>query len=83
MPVVTNPSQPQPPPQPPPPSPKVSINYDQATGIIRAVVPPLVAYAAAKGWLGNQDAASVGAAIVTLLTVGWSLINNQTGKTIT
>lgn len=58
------------------------MNYDQITGILRAVFPPLVAYLAAKGIVPAGSADAILAAVVAIAAAAWSVMNNQTGKTI-
>lgn len=58
------------------------MNYDQLTGIVRTVVPSIVAYAVGKGWIPEGAAADVAAAVICVIMAGWSLANNKTGKTI-
>jgi hypothetical protein len=58
------------------------MNQDQATGIVRAVVPPLVTYLAAKGIIPIGSADAILAAAVAIVAAGWSIINNKTGKII-
>jgi hypothetical protein len=58
------------------------MNYDQLTGIIRAVVPPLVAYLAAKGIIPAGSGDAILAALVAIAAAAWSIHNNQSGKTI-
>lgn len=58
------------------------MNYDQFTGIIRAIVPAVVSYIVAKGYLTEDSAATVGAAMLALAAAIWSVLNNKSGKTI-
>lgn len=55
---------------------------DQITGIIRAIVPALLAYAVAKGWIDAGAVGAIGAAVVTLAAAVWSYFTNQPGKVI-
>jgi hypothetical protein len=48
------------------------MNQAQINGILRAVVPALMAYLAAKGYLSDSMAAEVGAAIITVASAIWS-----------
>lgn len=59
------------------------MNYDQYTGIIRAVVPALISWLVAKGYFTETVGADVGAALVAIAAAVWSVLNNKTGKTIT
>ncbi len=56
------------------------MNYDQFTGVIRAVVPPLVAWLAAS--LSPDTQGLVVTAIAAVAAAVWSVVNNKTGKTI-
>ncbi len=58
------------------------MNSDQITGIIRAVVPPLCAYLAAKGIIPVGSADAILAAVVAIAAAAWSIHNNRTGKVI-
>lgn len=48
------------------------MNQDQFMGIVRAIVPPLAAYVAGKGWIPAGSTADVMAAAIALATAGWS-----------
>jgi hypothetical protein len=62
------------------------MNSDQITGILRAIIPGIVAWAAAKGWIPANLVTGFDDAVITILTVVvisiWSVHNNQTGKVI-
>jgi len=58
------------------------MNQDQVTGIIRAVVPALLAYAVGKGWISDGSVGDLTAAAVAIGMAVWSVFNNRTGKTI-
>jgi hypothetical protein len=58
------------------------MNYDQTTGILRAIIPPALAYAVAKGWITQSDVGDITAAIVAVGAAVWSVVNNRTGKVI-
>jgi hypothetical protein len=47
------------------------------SGILRAIVPAIIAYAVGKGWLSQSSAADVTAAIIALASAGWSVKSNQ------
>ena len=59
------------------------MNTDQITGIIRAVVPAVVAWLVGKGYIPGGSAADVSSALVAIGAAIWSIQNNKTGKTIT
>jgi len=62
------------------------MNQDQIGGIVRAVVPPLVAWIAAKGIIPASSVTGVDDALVAVIVTGavaaWSYITNKTGKVI-
>jgi len=58
------------------------MNFDQVTGILRAVIPAAVAWAVGKGWVPAGAAGDVGAAVAAIGAAVWSVLNNRTGKTI-
>jgi hypothetical protein len=59
------------------------MNYDQYTGVIRAIVPVICAELVAHSWLSASAAADVSVAMIALAAAIWSIFNNKTGKTIT
>ncbi len=58
------------------------MNQDQLGGIVRAVVPPLVAYLAAKGIIPAGSADAVISAAIAVAAAIWSYLSNKSGKTI-
>jgi hypothetical protein len=58
------------------------VNQDQATGIVRAIVPPLVAYLAAKNIIPVGSADLILSAAVAVAAAGWSIATNKSGKVI-
>lgn len=58
------------------------MNQDQVTGIVRALVPAILAYAVGKGWISNTTVGDITAIAVALAAAAWSVFNNKTGKTI-
>ncbi len=58
------------------------MNSDMLGGIIRAVFPPVIAFAIGKGLLPAADYGSVVTGVITLATALWSVHSNKTGKTI-
>ena len=58
------------------------MNTDMLGGIIRAILPPAIAYAVAKGILPTGSYDAVVTALVSLASALWSVQTNQTGKTI-
>lgn len=58
------------------------MNSDMVGGIIRAVVPPVLAFLIGKGALPTGDYSAVVTGLVAMVTAGWSIHTNKTGKTI-
>jgi hypothetical protein len=58
------------------------MNYDQLTGILRAIVPPLVAFLAAKNVIPADPSGLWLSAAVAVAAAIWSVFNNQSGKVI-
>jgi hypothetical protein len=58
------------------------VGNDQFTGILRAVVPAVVAYLVGKGWVPAETASDIGAGVITILAAIWSWKTNTPGKTI-
>ena len=52
------------------------MNLNQLNGILRAVIPAALAYAAGRGWLTQGQIADVTAAIITLVSAAWSVRTN-------
>lgn len=46
-------------------------------GILRAIVPAVMAYAAGKGWITQGAAAEIGAAIITIAAGIWSVTSKS------
>ena len=49
------------------------MNANQVKGILRAIVPAAVAYVVGRGWLSQGSASDVAAALIALLSAGWSV----------
>ena len=56
------------------------MNLNQVNGVLRAVIPALLAYAVGRGWLGESQAADILPAILALVAAGWSVITNAEPK---
>ena len=56
------------------------MNYDQFTGMIRAVAPAMVAWLAAT--LSPEIQGLVVTAIIAVAAAVWSVLNNKTGKVV-
>ena len=58
------------------------MNQDQLTGILRAILPAVVAFGVAKGWFSTGMADWIAASVVTLAAAGWSVWTNKPGTVI-
>lgn len=58
------------------------MNTDMIGGVIRAVVPAVLAYMIGKGILPAGDYSAVVTGLVALVTASWSVHTNKTGKLI-
>lgn len=60
------------------------MDMNTVNGIIRALVPAIVAFAAGKGWISGSGAAGITdtivAAISAVLAAGWSIKTNLPAK---
>jgi hypothetical protein len=58
------------------------MNYDQFTGIVRAIVPAIVGYFAAKNIISGETAGLIITAVTAVAAAVWSVLNNKTGKVV-
>lgn len=56
------------------------MNYEQITGIIRAILPGALAYCVGRGWISASDVGEISAAVVAVGAAVWSYVSNRTGK---
>ncbi len=54
------------------------MNYDQYTGIIRAIAPAAVAYLVGKGLITSDTAGLIVTAVIAIGAAVWSVLNNRT-----
>jgi len=54
------------------------MNQDQITGILRAIIPALLAYVVGKGWIAESSIPDITAAVVAVVAAVWSVFNNTT-----
>jgi len=52
------------------------MTLNQVNGVIRAVLPAVLAYAVGRGWISNEQVGDVTAAVVTITAAVWSIITN-------
>jgi len=55
------------------------MNSNQVNGIIRAVLPAILAYAVGRGWITNDQVGEITTAVVTIVMAGWSVVTNIEG----
>lgn len=53
------------------------MNLNQVNGIVRAVVPAILAYAVGRGWIAETSVADISAAIVAVMAAVWSIKTNK------
>ncbi len=58
------------------------MNYDQWTGILRMLVPTVLAFASGKGWIPNEAVGDIGTAVVGIGAAVWTIMNNKSGKVV-
>lgn len=58
------------------------MNSDMIGGVLRAVIPAVIAYLVGAGTIPDGDYTEAIAAVVTLAATVWSIISNRTGKVI-
>jgi hypothetical protein len=59
------------------------MNANAFMGIVRALVPALVAYLVGKGIVPSGEAADFGAALIAMGAAGWSVFTNWDDKSKT
>ena len=53
------------------------MDLNSINGIVRAIVPALLAYAVGKGWIGAGAVADITAGVVAVVAAIWSVISNK------
>jgi len=56
------------------------MNQNAVMGILRAVVPAIIAYLVGAGIIPGDQAAALGSAILTIGAAGWSVVTNLETK---
>ncbi len=54
------------------------MDLNTLNGILRAVIPAILAFAVGKGWISQGTVGDITAAIVTLVAAAWSVKSNIT-----
>lgn len=56
------------------------MDMNVVNGVIRALVPALLAYAVGKGWVSQSAVADITAAAVSVAAAVWSVVSNKPPK---
>ena len=56
------------------------MDMNSLNGIIRALVPAVLAYAVGKGWISSSSVGDITAGVVAIAAAVWSVISNRPGK---
>ncbi len=56
------------------------MDWNVVNGVLRAIVPALLAYAVGKGWLAQAQVGDITTAVVTLVAAAWSIYTNYEAK---
>jgi hypothetical protein len=56
----------------------MNLDANQINGVVRAVLPAILAYAVAKGWITQSSVGDVSAAVVAVAMAAWSVASNKT-----
>jgi hypothetical protein len=54
------------------------MNYDQFTGVLRALLPAMLAFAVGKAWIPSAAVGDISAAVLAIAAAVWSFLNNRT-----
>lgn len=58
------------------------MNYEQIAGVLRAVLPALLAYAVGKGWVSSSSVADITAGIIAVGAALWSIFAHTTTQQV-
>lgn len=53
------------------------MDSNSIAGVIRAIVPAVLAYAVGKGWIGETSVTDITAACVAIASAVWSILSNR------
>lgn len=53
------------------------MDINSINGVLRAVVPAILAYAVGKGWVGASAVADITSAVVAVAAALWSVLSNK------
>lgn len=53
------------------------MDMNSINGVLRAVVPAILAYAVGKGWIGASAVADITTAVVAVAAALWSVLSNK------
>lgn len=57
------------------------MDMNSVNGVIRAVVPALLAYAVGKGWISSGAVGDITAAVAAIAAAVWSVVTNKPKST--
>ncbi len=58
------------------------LTLNTVNGIIRAILPAILAFAAGKGWVGEAAAADITSAAIAIAAAVWSVASNRPAAVI-
>ncbi len=53
------------------------MDLNSINGVIRAIVPAVLAYCVGKGWIGETSVTDITAAAVAVASAVWSIVSNK------
>lgn len=53
------------------------MDMNSISGVIRAIVPALLAYCVGKGWIAETSVADITAGAVAVASAVWSIVSNR------
>lgn len=53
------------------------MDLNSINGVVRALVPAILAYAVGKGWIAETSVADLTAGVVAVVAAVWSVISNR------
>lgn len=57
------------------------MDLNSISGVIRAIVPALLAYCVGKGWIAETSVADITAGAVAVASAIWSIVSNRPSST--
>ncbi len=53
------------------------MDINSVNGVVRAIVPAVLAYCVGKGWIAETTVADITAAAIAVVAAIWSLVSNK------